>query len=184
MLITQIWFDIHRFICDHVSTQLKSGTPLQTKYMYLNINYNLCDSYSMRLYSRALKAPLIFLIANCQHNPVNWMQLDLFADSNECSSSPCTPTEQCIDQVDGYLCIEFDKGGVSTHDKMIDHCSYSPCVHGTCSNNLAKNFTCLCEVGFTGPTCAEGMCYQVKLCSCISFKTFQKFHLVSDACSI
>ena len=112
----------------------------------------------MRLYSRALKAPLISLIANCQHNPVNWMHLDLFADSNECSSSPCTPTEQCIDQVDGYLCIEFDEGGVSTHFKMIDHCSYSPCVHGTCNNDLAKNFTCVCEVGFTGPTCADGMC--------------------------
>ncbi|CAH1257312.1 NOTCH1 [Branchiostoma lanceolatum] len=60
------------------------------------------------------------------------------------------------DSAYGVVQNGFDSSGYRKNDMYAlctaRHCGISPCVHGTCAQGL-KNYTCLCDAGWTGPHC-------------------------------
>lgn len=57
------------------------------------------------------------------------------------------------------LCLNIHIGKQSTKYLLlsdVDECLRNPCYHGGTCSNTAGSFTCLCEIGWTGPTCLIG----------------------------
>ena len=45
----------------------------------------------------------------------------------------------------------------------IDECKYSPCIHGTCHDQI-NGYTCSCDNGYEGENCTESEISVYKLC--------------------
>uniref|UniRef100_A0A8C5BWX1 Notch receptor 3 n=1 Tax=Gadus morhua TaxID=8049 RepID=A0A8C5BWX1_GADMO len=101
---------------------------------------------------------------------------------NECHSNPCQNGGKCVDLENGFHCMcpvgfkppycysqvdecgsgpclhgicRDDINGYAEENVNVNECSSSPCLNkGLCVDGVAS-FTCLCELPYSGPTCAD-----------------------------
>ncbi|KAK2179760.1 hypothetical protein NP493_474g05020 [Ridgeia piscesae] len=68
---------------------------------------------------------------------------------DECASSPCL-NGQCVDEVNGYICICPGYSGLNC-EIDIDECASSPCLNGQCVDEV-NGYRCICP-GWSGVNC-------------------------------
>ena len=79
----------------------------------------------------------------------------LYADIDECASSPCQNGGTCVDGFNSYTCnCDVGYRGVNCED--IDECASSPCLNGGTCTDAINSFTCHCGSGYTGDICEQG----------------------------
>ena len=80
----------------------------------------------------------------------------LYADIDECASSPCQNGGTCVDDVNSYNC-NCDVGYSGANCEVdIDECASNPCLNGgTCTDGI-NSYTCNCVPGYTGENCETG----------------------------
>uniref|UniRef100_A0A6Q2XNC4 Notch receptor 3 n=1 Tax=Esox lucius TaxID=8010 RepID=A0A6Q2XNC4_ESOLU len=108
----------------------------------------------------------------CDCEP-GWVGKNCDLDRNDCLPSPCQNAGTCIDQLNGFTCkcrqgFRGEPGRASREQRStvpmpqwhaapvnINECWSSPCLNqGTCVDGVAS-FTCLCELPYSGSTCAD-----------------------------
>ncbi|XP_038823433.1 protein jagged-2-like isoform X1 [Salvelinus namaycush] len=105
--------------------------------------------------------------------------------SNPCSPNPCQNKAQCHSLMEDFYCACPDDYEGKTCSELKDHCKTNPCEvidsctvavatnntqegvwyissnvcgpYGRCISQPAGNFTCSCELGFTGTYCHENV---------------------------
>ena len=80
----------------------------------------------------------------------------LFADIDECASSPCQNGGTCVDGINSYSC-NCNAGYTGDNcETDIDECASSPCQNGgTCTDGI-NSYTCNCIPGHAGDNCEIG----------------------------
>uniref|UniRef100_A0A8C6KWI0 Notch receptor 3 n=1 Tax=Nothobranchius furzeri TaxID=105023 RepID=A0A8C6KWI0_NOTFU len=88
----------------------------------------------------------------CDCEP-GWVGKNCDLDRNDCLPSPCQNSNNCALKA---LCpVFFILFTGNLCQVNINECASSPCLNkGTCVDGVAS-FTCLCELPYSGPTCAE-----------------------------
>ena len=80
----------------------------------------------------------------------------LFADIDECASSPCQNGGTCVDDSNSYTCNCVVGYAGKNCETDIDECTSNPCLHnGTCTDGI-NSFTCSCVQGYSGDNCESG----------------------------
>lgn len=75
-------------------------------------------------------------------------------NADECSPSPCANGGTCMDGVNSFSCVcAAAFMGAMCEALAPTPCSPNPCMHnGMCEATGGDSFTCICEVGWQGPT--------------------------------
>ncbi|HTN83587.1 MAG TPA: calcium-binding EGF-like domain-containing protein [Sorangium sp.] len=77
--------------------------------------------------------------------------------TDSCASAPCQNGGACAATESGYACTCAPGWTGTNCETNIDECAPSPCVHGTC-NDQVNGYTCACESGWTGTNCETPVC--------------------------
>ncbi|AUX33647.1 calcium-binding EGF-like domain-containing protein [Sorangium sp. So ce296] len=72
--------------------------------------------------------------------------------TDPCASAPCQNGGACAATESGYTCTCAPGWTGTNCETNIDECAPSPCVHGTC-NDEVDGYTCTCAPGFSGTNC-------------------------------
>ncbi|XP_070181224.1 fibropellin-3-like [Littorina saxatilis] len=77
----------------------------------------------------------------------------MFADIDECASSPCQNGGSCVDQANAYTC-NCSAGYTGDHcQNDTDECASSPCQNGGSCVDQVNAYTCNCSAGYNGSHC-------------------------------
>ncbi|XP_072051695.1 uncharacterized protein [Amphiura filiformis] len=143
------------FNCELAIPNPCSNNPCQNN-GFCNVIPGQCFAYSCR-------CPLGFTGINCDQ--VVTMNM------NPCTSFPCMNGGSCLTMdATYYICVcPADYLGINCQTRRaiqinLDSCTGNPCSNGDCynsynsisspNNNFVRQYTCVCENGFTGVNCA------------------------------
>lgn len=77
---------------------------------------------------------------------------DCETNIDECANSPCRNGGECVDLIGNFKCICPVGYSGSLCEEAKDHCTPSPCLHGTCLNTPG-GYYCHCPQGRSGQHC-------------------------------
>lgn len=81
----------------------------------------------------------------------------MFADMDDCVSSPCQNGGTCADQVGSYICLCAPGYEGSNCGNDSNECDLEPCLNGGQYVDGDNEYKCTCSSGYGGETCGLGM---------------------------